>query len=225
MHTPPNKPKKFRDTEQQENNDYCLINYKVSSHGTSVPIEQFEAIKALHQQFYDIIDQILINNSEIKDQSEICDINSVSTEWNSLFCPIKLAKPETPDFKHNIKPVYQSLLETPKFKIPIFSGNFHDWINFHNLFKGSVHENSQLSSEQKLQILRTHLSGNALLLIESLPISAENYQVAYDILISRYDNKHSLLNSFYSRIKCFQSDDRKNYLSNFKATYISLLMR
>lgn len=43
------------------------------------------------------------------------------------------------------------LAETPK--VPKFSGREIDWANFRTIFVASVHENSQLSNTQKMQLL------------------------------------------------------------------------
>lgn len=81
-----------------------------------------------------------------------------------------------------------------------------------------------LTNEQKLQILRSHLSGNALLLTETLPITKENYTVACNLLEDRHYNKRSLSNYFYSKIQNFQlSGYVKSDISNFKARYVSAI--
>ncbi|GFR33187.1 integrase catalytic domain-containing protein [Trichonephila clavata] len=84
------------------------------------------------------------------------------------------------------------LLETvklPKLTLPIFSGNLHDWITFKDLFKASVHNNSNLSNAQKLQHLKSSLRGDAFRIIQSIAISDSNYLTAWELLEDRYSNK------------------------------------
>lgn len=199
------------------------LNTYVNLHGTELESSIYNKVDVIQQQFLEIIDNIHSNNALFTEAADQTDVSEIETQWFSVFCKIKLISKEPSVIKS--EPSTNSNfcygLNIPKFSLPKFNGNCNDWLNFFNLFNSSIHENSQLSPEQKLHILRNHLSGNALLLIESLPISAENYKVAYDILTSRYNNKRSLLNSFYSRIKTFHSDDNKTFLSDFKATYVA----
>ncbi|GFQ81674.1 retrovirus-related Pol polyprotein from transposon 17.6, partial [Trichonephila clavata] len=51
-------------------------------------------------------------------------------------------------------------VKLPKLTLPTFSGNLHDWITFKDLFKASVHNNSNLSNAQKLQYLKSSLKGS-----------------------------------------------------------------
>lgn len=42
---------------------------------------------------------------------------------------------------------------TPAMEIPVFHGNFHQWMNFKDLFKETIHTNKSLSNSQKMQSL------------------------------------------------------------------------
>ena len=59
-----------------------------------------------------------------------------------------------------------------------FSGKFSDRENFRDVFRAVIHRREDLSPVMKLHYFRTHLSGDALEKIKSLPISGDNYERA-----------------------------------------------
>lgn len=78
---------------------------------------------------------------------------------------------------------------TPQMDIPVFSGSYHHWVSFKDLFYEAIHNNPSLSNAQKMQFLKSKLTGDAERLIHHLQISSDNYNVCWDILNHRYDNK------------------------------------
>ncbi|XP_055605123.1 uncharacterized protein LOC129753335 [Uranotaenia lowii] len=97
-------------------------------------------------------------------------------------------------------PAHVSSVRLPEIKIPEFSGNFDEWMNFHDLFTTLIHVNLQLSSIQKFQYLKAVLKGEALRLIESLEVSATNYTIAWDLLNKRYDNRNLQIKQHFSAL-------------------------
>ncbi|KAL0883539.1 hypothetical protein ABMA27_015693 [Loxostege sticticalis] len=89
---------------------------------------------------------------------------------------------------------------TPKIDIPIFNGNYQQWISFKDLFLESIHKNKSMSQAQKMQFLKSKLRGEAEKLIQHLHISSENYQTCWDILNQRYNNKKLIFNSHMNTI-------------------------
>ncbi|XP_074107707.1 uncharacterized protein LOC141532973 [Cotesia typhae] len=77
----------------------------------------------------------------------------------------------------------------PKIPIPPFSGNFGDWRAFSDLFATLIGENTAISNAEKFVHLRNSLSENAASLISNIKISADSFQVAWDMLVKRYENK------------------------------------
>uniref|UniRef100_A0A182VT96 Peptidase aspartic putative domain-containing protein n=1 Tax=Anopheles minimus TaxID=112268 RepID=A0A182VT96_9DIPT len=53
------------------------------------------------------------------------------------------------------------------------------WTNFHSIFVSMIHGAPQFTGIQKLYYLRTSLSGPARQVIQSVPITEENYEVAW----------------------------------------------
>lgn len=84
---------------------------------------------------------------------------------------------------------------TPQLEIPVFSGNYNNWVSFKDLFNEAIHSNPTLSNAQKMQFLKSKVRGEAERLIQHLPISSENYLVSWDILNHRFNNKKLIFSS------------------------------
>ncbi|XP_045495961.1 uncharacterized protein LOC123694542 [Colias croceus] len=89
---------------------------------------------------------------------------------------------------------------TPQVDIPIFTGNYQQWVSFKNLFYEIVHVNPTLSNAQKMQYLKSKIKGDAERLIQHLQISSENYITCWDILNHRYENKKLIFASHMNMI-------------------------
>jgi len=87
----------------------------------------------------------------------------------------------------------------PKFELPNFSGELCEWPSFADLFLASVHGNAKLKNSQKLQYLKTSLKGEALTLIQAIPVTDANYDEAWTLLKSRYDHKREIINAILRR--------------------------
>lgn len=89
---------------------------------------------------------------------------------------------------------------TPQLEVPVFTGNYTQWPTFLDLFKGGIHENNLLTKAQKMQHLKGKLKGEAERLVQHLHVSAENYDIAWEILNHRYNNQQVL---FTKQIEIF----------------------
>ncbi|XP_041976494.1 uncharacterized protein LOC121731205 [Aricia agestis] len=85
--------------------------------------------------------------------------------------------------------VQQSL---PQIDIPIFTGNYEQWPTFHDLYTEAIHNNKYITDAQKMQHLKCKVKGEAERIIQHLHISAENYEIAWEILNHRYNNPQLL---------------------------------
>ncbi|XP_071577995.1 uncharacterized protein [Temnothorax nylanderi] len=89
-------------------------------------------------------------------------------------------------------PARTSSIKLPKIPLPQFTGDLALWPSFIALLNASIHENRDLSFMEKYQYLVASLKGEALNVVKNLPLSADNYTIAYDSLVSRYQNKRDL---------------------------------
>ncbi|XP_028166144.1 uncharacterized protein LOC114356943 [Ostrinia furnacalis] len=86
-------------------------------------------------------------------------------------------------------------IKLPTINLPIFTGRYQDWLEFHETYTSLIHTNSSIPNIHKFHYLRASLRDNAALIIQSLDFSSENYNVAWDLLCDRYNNNRILINN------------------------------
>ncbi|XP_011880360.1 PREDICTED: uncharacterized protein LOC105568900, partial [Vollenhovia emeryi] len=88
----------------------------------------------------------------------------------------------------------------PRIKLPNFSGEYHSWRTFHDLFVSLIKVNSDLTNVEKMHYLKTCLTGEAARLICNLPLSGDSFAIPWNLLLSRYENKRFLISAQLDRI-------------------------
>ncbi|XP_039309667.1 uncharacterized protein LOC105206883 [Solenopsis invicta] len=92
-----------------------------------------------------------------------------------------LSKKQTPERRMNRK---------------LFSGDQLAWEDFRDLFSSLVHNVPDIPAVQKLQHLRSCLSGEAAAVVAKAPVTDAAYEGAWSDLVARYDNRRILLFSY-----------------------------
>lgn len=92
------------------------------------------------------------------------------------------------------KPV-SSFIKLPPADLPKFSGDYAKWISFRDRFSSIINNAGEVSGIQKLDFLMSHLEGEALKLVEHIPIEEDNFAVVWDALKKRFENKKLLVNA------------------------------
>ncbi|XP_071052914.1 uncharacterized protein [Onthophagus taurus] len=100
----------------------------------------------------------------------------------------------------------------PKIELPKFSGNYTHWSNFRDMFSSMVKSNNDLSGVEKLHYLKTSLSDEPAQLLKNIAVCSDNFQHAWDLLVSRYENKRILIDSRLSSL--FNARSIKQETSN-----------
>ncbi|XP_062714302.1 uncharacterized protein LOC134291052 [Aedes albopictus] len=80
----------------------------------------------------------------------------------------------------------------PQIKLQTFNGDIDDWLSFRDLFTSLIHWKVDLPEVEKFHYLKGCLQGEPKALIDPLPITKANYQVAWDSLLKRYNNSKQL---------------------------------
>ncbi|XP_055623509.1 uncharacterized protein LOC129766934 [Toxorhynchites rutilus septentrionalis] len=80
----------------------------------------------------------------------------------------------------------------PQIKLQTFNGNIEEWYSFRDLFTSLIHLKSDLPEVEKFHYLKGCLQGEAKALIDALQITKANYQIAWDMLLKRYNNSKQL---------------------------------
>lgn len=86
-------------------------------------------------------------------------------------------------------------VKLPTISLPSFDGRYESWLEFKDTYLSLVHNSTQISSIQKFHYLKSSLVGSAALVIDSLEFSAQNYDIAWELLTTRYDNNRLLVHN------------------------------
>lgn len=113
--------------------------------------------------------------------------------------------PEEEQFNRSLKNMDKSSnVKLPKINLLTFEGDIKKFPSFISNFNSLVHENQSLSNIEKFNYLTSVLKGQPLNLVKNLPLLDENYFIAYDSLISRYQNKRLLATAYWKEIDNFR---------------------
>lgn len=93
-----------------------------------------------------------------------------------------------------------SQLRLPSLKLPTFHGNYTEWIEFRDAFTSMIDDNNSMSNIDKFYYLRSSLGGEASKVIESLKPSNSNYNVAWQLLLERFENTRLIIYNHVSAI-------------------------
>lgn len=85
-----------------------------------------------------------------------------------------------------------SNIRLPKIVLPQFNGNIKKWPEYFDTFNALIHNSDTLTDTEKFHYLVSSLSGDALSIIKTFPMTHEHYRDAYEALIARYKNKREL---------------------------------
>ena len=77
----------------------------------------------------------------------------------------------------------------PKIQLPTFKGDVTKFLTFNQTFQTLIHLNRNLNNIEKYNYLLSSLEGPPLDIISDIQVTNENYPIAYNTLIERYDNK------------------------------------
>ncbi|XP_055632528.1 uncharacterized protein LOC129773006 [Toxorhynchites rutilus septentrionalis] len=107
-------------------------------------------------------------------------------------------------------PSQMSCIKLPDVKLPVFNGQFESWLNFHDLFDSLVHSSTNLSTIQKFYYLRSSLAGEALKVIQTIPITSDQYAVAWKMLVDHFSNPRRLKRIYVQSLFEFSTIRREN---------------
>ncbi|CAB0017372.1 unnamed protein product, partial [Nesidiocoris tenuis] len=79
-------------------------------------------------------------------------------------------------------------IRLPRLEVPIFAGDIKSYANFSAMYKSVIHD-GPYPDAVKMSYLRSLLQGPALALIEHLPLTGDNYALAYNLIEQRFGSK------------------------------------
>lgn len=159
-------------------------------------IAELGITKTLMEENFQEIKQDYTNLSNIigDDEKEEEEYEIITHEYKIAMKQVVVAL-ETKE----IKPMVNSI-KLEDIKIPVFFGNVAEWPSFHDLFKNLVHNHHNFSNAEKMYRLKNYIRGEAGRLIQHLRVTDANYEAAWNILKSRYENKRLLFTTQVDRI-------------------------
>ncbi|XP_039307877.1 uncharacterized protein LOC120358265 [Solenopsis invicta] len=96
---------------------------------------------------------------------------------------------------HSSLPVFVHHARLPRIDLPKFNGTPTDWLPFKDLFHSLVIQNPTLSYVEKLQYLKSSLTGTASSLLKNTTLTADNFLKSWEALTAFYENKRLLINA------------------------------
>lgn len=96
--------------------------------------------------------------------------------------------------------VQQVSAKLPDLNIPKFNGNYLEWSTFSELFKSIIIDNNTISDIERLQYLHSSVTGEASLLIKSLPLTGDSFKPAWENLQQRYCNKRMMMQAQFDKL-------------------------
>lgn len=88
-----------------------------------------------------------------------------------------------------------NFVKLPTIKLPTFDGQYYNWLEFKDIFSAIVNNNDDLSQIQKFYYLRSSLGKEPAHVIKSIEVTAANYEIAWEMLIDRYENKNLMIHN------------------------------
>ncbi|XP_030759214.1 uncharacterized protein LOC115884703, partial [Sitophilus oryzae] len=95
-------------------------------------------------------------------------------------------------------------IKLPQITLPTFDGSYEHWLFFKDTFESLIHKEPSIPLINKFHYLRLSLKGQAADLLKSLECSSSNYEVAWQLLVDRYENKQLLVKNHIKAL--FQLD-------------------
>ncbi|KAJ8911557.1 hypothetical protein NQ315_007938, partial [Exocentrus adspersus] len=86
-----------------------------------------------------------------------------------------------------------SKVKLPSMTLPEFKGEFDKWNQFKQLFMAVIDKNRSLSDAEKFYYLRGCLKGDAEDVLQSLEVEDESYNIAWELLKERFENKRLMI--------------------------------
>lgn len=102
-------------------------------------------------------------------------------------------------------------VKLPRINLPEFNGEYENWQSFRDNFTVIIH-NTRIPTVQKLQYLRLSLKGIAAQLIESLEVTEGNYEVAWNLVQERFENKRLIVHTHVSKLFAVNKLERESAL-------------
>lgn len=121
--------------------------------------------------------------------------------------PKTVANPIVPQF---VMPPRPPKIQLPQVKLPSFSGKYEDYTSFIEKFRLIIHNNNEIPTIQKYQILLECLDEKVRKGFDYLEFNEQNYSVVLEKLNHRYNNKKMSVDNHISGIVNIKAMNRES---------------
>lgn len=168
---------------------------------------RFSRVQSIREEFVQLNEkiqalQLMINPDQAIDQSSI-------SSFDDLYYAVIVASDALDNGKRIINSGAPAILPAthpsvnarlPKLELPKFDSHIENWQTFYDTFTTLIHENTSISQVEKFHYLVSCLTGPAVSLVKGVPITTANYEVVFDALVERYQNKRILAITYLDKI-------------------------
>ena len=108
---------------------------------------------------------------------------------------------------------FRPTLKLPACEIQNFEGGYSRWPAFRDMFQAVIGKDPSVSPAQKLYYLRSKVRGEAYQAIKDLDLVDENFQLAWNKLKNRFENRRLLVQDQVKKINAITSAQNENIKS------------
>lgn len=191
---------------------------------------RYEFVDSFYDEFKNVHNEII---GLISDESEFTIQDQVRSRADKYLYAIKSKNLELRDASASLNVSHNttssgSMAKLPKINVPTFDGNLKLWPSFFDLYNSIIHDNNNLAEIEKFHYLLTSLKNDPFNLVKSIPMTEQNYMIAYDTLKARYQNKRLLATTYFNEIYSAQplqrpsSKDLRHLLDIFSENLAAL---
>jgi len=151
-------------------------------------MSSFEGYQSEIEQ-HDAVTEAMLTSRETVEE-EYCTVRATIMDLLE-----KHSSPASEDTGARAQTVIRDTMRLPAIPAPSFDGNLQNWTSFIDTFNAMFHNNPDVKNVLRLQYLKASLHDSAAEVIQAIPTTGENYRMAYDTLIDRYENKSLIIQS------------------------------
>ena len=152
-------------------------------------------LENLSERIFETLEDESEMKSELEEQNSLletkCEVANLARNIN-----VERDYPtsDDKDYKGGVR------IKLPILRIPKFTGKYEDWAGWFEMYSNAVHNNDRLSGIDKFNYLRTFLGGDAKKTVEGIKMSNDNYKIAIDLLVKRFNKPRLIIKALLSNI-------------------------
>ncbi|KAK8773557.1 hypothetical protein V5799_011910 [Amblyomma americanum] len=183
----------------KETDDILAAEEAPTNEKVSVLLERLRLVK---QQLNDVDAAMEPNVKDDEAEAEFEQVIEYGDKIATCICRLNLKKEQTEQASKDKEIRFQATvgsasaaqrIKLPKLELTKFDGKRKYWQPFWEQFEVAVHKNTELSNIDRLNYLKTLLTGEAVTAIAGLQASGDCYSDAVDILRQRFRNPEAFV--------------------------------